>query len=132
MTRTHLLVLLAAAFTGLSIFVAVAWAGTVTYFVGNATCRELVQPLSDQIDNGWSYNNESDGFTWSKQCNDPLLVNGYLRTYLINNNGLWCDAYGYGDVYCQLSPGEYLYTRAHCKNMSSSSSRWMSCYKVKQ
>lgn len=123
------------AVVGAAIFAATAkpWVPAIVYFVGDSSScsNQIVQPLSDQADNGYSYNHESDAWTLESQCSNTT-VPGYLRAYLINTGGTWCDGYAHSYIYCQLSDGEWIYTRAHCQNMSSSSSRWMQCYKVKQ
>lgn len=128
--RKRLLITLAVGLVAL-IVVAVAWADSTVYFVGSAdgSCAQVVQPSSDQIDNGFSNNYEVGGGTFQSQCT-IVTVAGHLEVYAQFNGGaLACDASGFNFISC---PAHYNYTRAHCVNLSTSSSRWMKCYKIKQ
>jgi hypothetical protein len=85
-----------------------------------------VWPNSDQIDNGYSQNGEVDSYTDSDQCSH-ITVAGYQKVYMKQSDGtVVCSATGYSHVLCVAN---YQYTRAHCVNLSSSSIRWMECYK---
>jgi hypothetical protein len=109
-------------------FAPVARAAYWVQFVGSGGCAQEVWPGSDQIDNGWSNNYEVDSYTLASQCSINL-VDGAMRVYLQNSNTTWCSGTGYGHVSC-IAPS-YPYTRAHCVNTSSSSIRWMACYKYR-
>jgi hypothetical protein len=125
--RTRLLVVLAVGVVALSI-VGVARAAYWVQFVGSGGCAQEVWPGSDQIDNGYSQNGEVDSYTDSGQCTH-IVVQGSMKVYLKQSDGtVACSSTGYGHVSCVAN---YPYTRAHCVNTSSSSIRWMECYKYR-
>lgn len=130
--RTRLLIGLATGVVALTTFVAVAWAVEDTvYFVGDYACHADVWPNSDQIDNGWSYDHYVVADAFIGQCNAIFTDGAHLRAYANKADGTWpCGMTGYDHVVATCN-SPYPYVRAHCVNLSSSSHRWMSCYKVK-
>jgi hypothetical protein len=109
--------------------VGVARAAYWVQFVGSGGCAQEVWPNSDQIDNGYSQNYEVDSYTDSGQCTH-VEVAGYQKVYLKESNGtVDCSGTGYYHVTC-IAPA-WPYSRAHCVNLSSSSIRWMECYKYR-
>jgi hypothetical protein len=130
--RTRLLIALATGVAALTTFVAVASAyEDIVYFVGNNACHENVGAGSDQIDDGYSYDHYIEGDAFIGQCNNIFTSGAYLRTYGNRSNGTWpCGAVGYDNVVATC-PSPYPYVRAHCVNLASSSSRWMSCDKIR-
>jgi hypothetical protein len=130
--RTRLLIGLATGVVALTTFVAVAWAESTVYFVGDYACHANVGAGSDQIDNGWSYDHYVDAGPFIGQCNAIYENGAYVRAYANKSDGSWpCGNTGFGHIVATCNP-PYPYVRAHCVNLSGSSSRWMSCYKVKQ
>ena len=130
--RTRLLIALATAAVALTTCVAVAWAyeGDV-YFVGDGACAENVGAGSDQIDGGWSYDHYIETWSVIAQCNAILTNGAHLRVYGNKTDGTWpCGMTDYDDVLATCT-APYPYVRAHCVNLSTSSSRWMNCYKTR-
>ena len=130
--RSRLLIGLATGVVALTTFVAVAWAyEDDVYFVGDYACHENVGPGSDQIDNGWSYDHYVEAWAFIGECN-AIWGDGLISVYANKSDGTWpCGSgkvRGHASATC---PTPYPYVRAHCVNESSSSSRWMSCHKVK-
>jgi hypothetical protein len=129
--RTRLFTALAALGVALAValtVVGVARAAFWVQFVGSGSCAQEVWPGSDQIDNGYSQNGEVDSYTDSGQCTH-IVVQGSMKVYLKQSDGtVACSGTGYGHVTCVAN---YPYTRAHCVNTSSSSIRWMECYKYR-
>lgn len=131
--RTRLLIALATGVAALATLVAVASASEgIVYFVGDNACHENVGAGSDQIDDGYSYDHYVVADAFIGQCNDIFTSGANLRAYGNKPSGEWaCSATGFDHVSATCdSPLPYV--RAHCVNLASSSSRWMSCYKVRR
>lgn len=131
--RERLLIGLVVGLVALATFVAVAAASEdIVYFVGDNACHENVGPNSDQIDDGWSYDHYVEADAFIAQCNAILTSGAHLRAYANKTDGTWpCGMTGYDNVVATC-PSPYPYVRAHCVNLSSSSSRWMTCDKIRR
>jgi hypothetical protein len=131
--RTRLLIALATGIAALTTLVGVASAyEDIVYFVGDNACHENVLAGSDQIVAGYSYDHYVVAVAFIGQCNDIFTSGAYLRAYGNQTNGTWkCSATGYDDVSATCS-SPLPYVRAHCVNLAASSSRWMTCYKIRR
>lgn len=100
------------------------------YFVGDATSAWIVDPSTDRIDAGYSYNNSSDVNALTGQFTNTICSGCLVRAYMQKSDGTKpCDGTAYGYVYCSLAVGVTANSRAHCVNPSTSSSRWFQCWK---
>jgi hypothetical protein len=128
--RTRLLLTLSVVGAGaLIFFVAAAWADTWVQYVGSGGCAEQVAPGSDQREDGFSYNYETDAYADSGYCTH-FEVPGHMRVYENKGDGSWvCSAAGYSHVSC-IAPS-WPYSHSHCINLDSST-LWMDCWKYKQ
>jgi hypothetical protein len=131
--RTRLFIALATGVVALAALVAIASASEdIVYFVGDNACHENVGAGSDQIDDGYSYDHYVTARAFIGQCNDILTSGAHLRAYGNKPSGEWaCSMTGFDNVEATCdSPLPYV--RAHCVNLASSSSRWMTCFKIRR